>query len=121
MSDVRVTVTGQKQVLKNLEKISQERLNNVIEAVEVTQAFIVNDAKLIVPVKTGFLQSSIQADKVEVNLKRTEVSGTVTADAEYASHVEFGTRFQKAQPYLVPAVLKNKSNFLRRMKAAIKG
>lgn len=121
MSDVRVTVTGQKEVLKKLEKISQERAAAIVEAVEVTQAFIVNDAKLIVPVKTGFLQSSIQADKVEVNLRTAEVTGTVTADAEYASHVEFGTRFQKAQPYMVPAVLKNKAGFLRRMKAAMKG
>lgn len=54
-------------------------------------------AKKLVPVRTGFLRSSIYAI----------IQGwiaTVGASAPYASFVEFGTRYMQAQPYLYPAV-----------------
>jgi HK97 gp10 family phage protein len=54
-------------------------------------------ARQYVPVRTGHLRSSIQSviygDKV----------GAVVADADYAGFVEYGTRFQREQPYLRPA------------------
>lgn len=89
----------------------------MIEAVEVTQALVSNDAKSIVPVDTGFLQNSIQPGEVTVG--NNVVDGEVRADAEYAAYVENGTSRQKAQPFMFPALKKNKENFKRRVAKAM--
>lgn len=55
-------------------------------------------ATSLVPVRTGFLRSTIKA----------ETNGStycmVEAKAEYAQYVEYGTWKMKAQPYFVPAL-----------------
>jgi len=55
-------------------------------------------AKLKAPVDTGYLQNSIRSSRVG------PTSWKIEAGAEYAAHVEYGTRFQAAQPYLRPAL-----------------
>lgn len=120
MSAVTMKVSGQAKVNKKLDSILSEKQRALVNAVEITQASIVNDAKSIVPVKTGFLRNSINPGKVNVDARSGIVDGTITADAEYASHVEFGTMRQKAQPYMIPAVMKNKSLFARLLKGAMK-
>lgn len=119
MSAIKVNVSGEVQVSKKLTTLLTQKQKALIEAVEITQAVIVNDAKGIVPVKTGFLRNSINPGKVEFNSSSGTADGSVSADAEYASHVEFGTSRQKAQPYLIPSVMKNRSGFLNRVKAAM--
>jgi HK97 gp10 family phage protein len=54
-------------------------------------------AKQLVPVRTGFLQSTI-AHRIE------ETDLILEATADYASFVEFGTRMMSARPYIRPAV-----------------
>ncbi|MBS7615590.1 HK97 gp10 family phage protein [Candidatus Bathyarchaeota archaeon] len=54
-------------------------------------------AKQLVPVRTGYLRSTIYA-KIE------EWTAEVGAEASYALFVEFGTRYMQAQPYLYPAI-----------------
>ena len=54
-------------------------------------------AKVFVPVKTGFLESTIGAE-VE------GASGVINVGADYGPHVEFGTYKMAAQPFLNPAV-----------------
>jgi len=53
-------------------------------------------ARAIVPVRTGFLRSSIYYETVEWDL-------TVGARSLYAAFVEFGTRYMHPRPYLGPA------------------
>jgi HK97 gp10 family phage protein len=55
------------------------------------------DAERLVPVRTGYLQSSIYA-------KIRDWQVEVGAEAIYAAAVEFGTHNARAQPYLSPAV-----------------
>ncbi len=58
---------------------------------------MVSYAQRIVPVRTGFLRSSINY----------EVSGLtlwLRADARYAVYVEFGTRRMAARPYVRPTI-----------------
>lgn len=62
-------------------------------------------AKQNAPVDTGFLKSSIQAKMI------SETQGVVSVGAEYGIYVEYGTRFQAAQPYLGPAVTAVRSGF----------
>jgi len=54
-------------------------------------------AKQLVPVRTGYLRSTIYA-------KIQEWVAEIGAEAHYALFVEFGTRHMQAQPYLYPAI-----------------
>lgn len=56
-------------------------------------------ARDVVPVKTGNLKGSIQADLSRVAALTSEV----TVGAEYGAYVEYGTYKQAAQPYIIPA------------------
>jgi hypothetical protein len=53
------------------------------------------------PVKTGLLRSGIQA---EVEGEGAYCSLLLFDHVEYAPHVEFGTRFTRAQPFLRPGL-----------------
>ena len=50
-----------------------------------------------VPVRTGYLRSSIYA-------KIQEWVAEIGADATYALWVEFGSRYMQAHPYLFPSI-----------------
>lgn len=55
-------------------------------------------AKLKAPIDTGYLKNSITSSRTGPSSWRVE------AGAEYAAHVEYGTRYAHAQPYLRPAL-----------------
>lgn len=59
---------------------------------------IQSNARILAPVDTGRLRSSITATKV------SPTTVTIGTNVTYAAHVEFGTRYQAAQPYLRPAL-----------------
>ena len=54
-------------------------------------------ARQLVPVRTGYLQSTIYA-------RISDWAAEVGAKAAYSAFVEFGTRHVKAHPYIYPAV-----------------
>ena len=58
------------------------------------------------------MRSSIHAD-----IAPNGLTARVVADAEYSIRVEFGTRYQRAQPFLFPAYEKNRAAFLRALNA----
>lgn len=64
--------------------------------------FVTGAAKLLAPVDTGNLRSSISHKRSE---KFTERIGT---GVEYAGFLEYGTRFMRARPYLFPALIDNR-------------
>lgn len=69
-------------------------------------ALVETEAKTIVPVDTGRLKNSLtHVEKKKGNEQYTEVGSKV----EYASYVETGTSKMKAQPYLRPAIERNRS------------
>jgi HK97 gp10 family phage protein len=55
------------------------------------------EAERLVPVKTGYLRSTIYAKAQEWQME-------IGAEATYAATVEFGTHTSKAKPYLTPAI-----------------
>ncbi len=55
------------------------------------------EAQRIVPVRTGYLRSTIYA-------KIQEWVAEIGADATYALFVELGTKHMQAHPYLFPAI-----------------
>jgi HK97 gp10 family phage protein len=58
---------------------------------------IVIYAQQIVPVRTGFLRSTIGYAVADCEL-------IIRATANYAAYVEFGTRRMKSKPYIRPAI-----------------
>ena len=70
------------------------------EAAEVFKAMFLDVARELVPVRTGYLKSTIAAEVGEASIGEV----TAEASAEYAQYVEFGTYRQMAQPYFIPAI-----------------
>lgn len=81
-------------VEKDVSKLIKNTLHN-----------IERDAKKSCPVDTGRLRGSITTNIIST------YSGEVGTNVEYAGWVEYGTRYQSAQPYFEPAVEKNEDKF----------
>lgn len=79
----------------------------IAAALEAAGAEMEATARQIVPVDTGFLQSTIY-HKVDPN----DLSLELGATADYAAYVEMGTRRMAAEPYLRPAFDAGEQNLL---------
>ena len=100
---------------KHLQQCTSERLlYEVGQELDVVGANIVDIAQQLVPVDTGFLQSSIYHQMID--------QGTleVGAEAEYASYVELGTYRSAPQPYLRPAIDSQVPELEQRMMVALR-
>jgi HK97 gp10 family phage protein len=64
------------------------------------------EAKMLVPVDTGYLRNSIKT-----TLDNGGFTASIGTATEYALFVEFGTSKQPAKPYLTPAYVKFKQKF----------
>lgn len=102
--------------VRDLRAIDEKSLSG---ALKIAGAEASNEAKRKAPVDTGKLRSNIGFERLPDG-KSIEVF----SNAEYSGYVEFGTRFQNAQPYFTPAVrlaMRNLVNNLDRLiKKAIK-
>ena len=70
------------------------------EAAEIFKTVFLDVARELVPVRTGYLKSTIAAQIGEASIGEV----TAEASAEYAQYVEFGTYRQMPQPYFIPAI-----------------
>lgn len=94
------------KILKLVEDKVEESLQDVGK-------LVVEDAQTIVPVDTGKLRDSIDFNKID----KTTIN--IVADTDYAADVELGTLKTRAQPYLRPAVYKNRDRILKQFKNRI--
>ena len=83
---------------ETVEKDVSKLIKNTLHNIE-------RDAKKSGPVDTGRLRGSITTNIIST------YSGEVETNVEYAKYVEYGTRYQSAQPYFEPAVEKNEDKF----------
>ena len=79
-----------------------------LKAFDDTVHDIVGEAVRLVAVRTGFLKVNVSNNPHKIN----EDTWAIIIRVKYARHIEFGTRFMKAQPYLRPAIKKGKKVFL---------
>jgi HK97 gp10 family phage protein len=86
-------------VTPKLLKASAELKQAIQDAIEAAGQEMVATARQIVPVRTGYLQSTIyhKTDPGELTLE-------LGAKADYALYVEMGTRRMAAEPFIRPAV-----------------
>ena len=68
-----------------------------------------------VPVDTGFLKRSIT-----LTMKDNGLTGVVEPTADYASYIEYGTRFMAAQPYVRPSYDEQLTQFIKDMEKFVK-
>lgn len=106
MAGGRADTRKLKVLRRSLEPRAQQILNKATFDVEA-------GAKTRAPVRTGFMKNSIRS--VIGRLKNYVVVG-----AEYGIHVEFGTRRQRAQPFLIPALEAVRPKFLAAWKKLVK-
>lgn len=97
---IRIETRGLEETIYKFKQASDRTKLVIGESMREAGAKMVSDARNIVPVRTGRLRDSIKYDVSELNL-------ILGAEAEYASYVEYGTRFQVPQPYLRPAFAAN--------------
>lgn len=68
-----------------------------------------------VPVDTGYLRRTI-GHELNDNGMSCKVGANIHGKAEYASYVEYGTRYQRSQPYFNPAFDKAEKEFKQKVK-----
>jgi len=74
-------------------------------------------AKLFVPVDTGYLRSTIGPPVVQGSAASASAEVSVSATAEYAIYVEFGTRHMAPRAYMGPALDQVSPEFVAAVKA----
>ena len=84
--------------VRDLRAIDEKGLSGALKSAGAEAS---NSAKRSAPVDTGNLRSQIGFER-SPDGKSVEVF----ANAPYSGFVEFGTRYQRAQPYFRPAIIK---------------
>jgi HK97 gp10 family phage protein len=90
-------------------------LNDVKKIVKQNGAELQTKAQREVPVDTGTLKRSIGLE-----LPNGGMTAEIEPTAEYAAYVEYGTRFQRAQPYLKPSLREQQRQFKSDMQKLVK-
>jgi len=117
------TIDGLGEVIIKIDSWKQEKIDAVVDAVQVSQNAVVKEARRLVPVITGNLQSSIQAGRVIIG--HNSADGEIIAGMEYASFVEFGSynvrtgKRNRPKPYLRPAILSKRNFFRKQLRNAL--
>jgi len=95
--EVTIDIEGVEQFKAAMAKLDSGMQRHVHEQLASWAANVKALARRTVPVRTGYLRSTIYA----------KIQGWVAqigAEATYAMFVEFGTRYMRARPYLAPAI-----------------
>lgn len=93
--------------------ISEKVAKRASEAVRKAASDIEAHAKMVVPVDTGTLKNSIQAQSTG------ELSAEVAPHTDYAVYVEYGTSRMRARPYMRPAAEKVRPGFITAMEKIV--
>lgn len=106
-------VKGTSALFAHIERaISLEAVKKVVST---NTSEMANQMQRRAPVDTGFMRRSINQSILDGGL-----SGMVTPTAEYTPYVNFGTRFQAAQPFVSNAFNYQKIKFLADMKGLVR-
>lgn len=113
----KITVDGAeegKRLKASFERKGLDVEGNLEQTLEHQAKRVEADAVLLAPVDTGRLKNSIGTRKAD------EMDFQVGSDVEYAPDQEFGSMRNAPQPYLRPALEKNKGAIKKAIVDAIK-
>jgi HK97 gp10 family phage protein len=105
MADAEFKLEGIEELVTKNGKLALELGPIVREMLEKSIRPVERRAKQIVPVDTGRLRSSLASQIGPGPVPEWAEAGT---NVNYARYVEFGTKYMKAQPYLIPAFEQSK-------------
>ena len=114
-NSLRIELKGVEGLKSKLFNLVGKVRRGTEDTVAETLLLIESDAKQFAPVDTGRLRSSIHTE-----LAPNRLSGSVEVGVSYGIFLEFGTRYQRAQPFLFPAYEKNRAAFVARLKTNTK-
>lgn len=101
-------------MLDDRNKELKANISNRLTKALTMAAIVAQESAIIkVPVDTGLLKNSLTY-KVEDN------SAYIGTNVFYAPYVEFGTKYQRAQPFLAPAISENKDKIIQIIKRELK-
>lgn len=95
---VNIKIDGLAKTRVLLQAVAEAEKEAARELVKKAAGDVQGAAMRIVPVKTGNLKRSIMVD-----IAPGGMSAKVTANADYAPYVEYGTRYKAARPFMQPA------------------
>jgi len=110
--EITLAVAGAEEFKQATARFTAEIQNQVHMQLAKWADGVKTEAKRLVPVRTGYLRSSVFAQIQEWTVE-------VGAEAAYAANVEFGTRYAAAQPFLQPAVEARLPELERLLSAAV--
>ena len=106
------TQSGHEGIISGLTSLEQRLRTAPQQALLASGQIGENEAKRIVPVKTGRLRNSIKADATRDTL-------TLGGYTEYAKFVELGTYKMIARPYIYPGMQRAIAEIGRNLNAAL--
>lgn len=112
---ITFSVAGEKEVIGNLSRLKTVAKRAVKEQIGKSALNIQKGAKQRCPVDTGALRNSITVEYYG------DTSAEIAPHMPYAAYVEFGTKKQAAQPYMVPAAEEERPNLIKGIEEAIRG
>lgn len=111
MVQVNHEIRGLDQLAKNIDKLKPAFARSTLRtALRNAAKPVVQTAKDLAPVETGNLRRNIRANASVKRSGRGEANVGVTEDAFYGTIIETGTSTQAAQPFLRPALERNRAN-----------
>lgn len=112
-------VTGVEE-LNNAFKMFEKRTQRQVtrKALRPAGDVVKNDAKAMVPVDTGLLESSIKRkaakrSRNKIGVQVTTGQGLFKGETFYGGHIEYGTKKMEADSYLRPALWGNEDEVKR--------
>lgn len=115
MGSFTIEVKCADKLITKFENMSRKMEKEVKKSVKKRTYEMEAKAKKFAPYEFGDLEDSIRSDFYNRGL-----SGEVSTSRFYAIYQEKGTRYMNAQPFLFPAFLTTRSDFIRDLHRIIK-
>ena len=112
-----IEMQGLEELQKALAGFSGDWNQIAGEALNIGLITLESEAKNLVRVDEGILQSDIGSEIVQA--AGPEIVGKAGSNLEYASYQEYGTRYQAGKPYLRPALERNLNKVVRQFEEGI--
>jgi HK97 gp10 family phage protein len=111
---IQIDVSGAQEIAANLQGFfCTELVQNVDDAINTTTNNILQTALQLVPVRTGYLKSTLGFQRLMQWMYQ------LFARANYAVYVEYGTSRMAAEPYMTPAIEQHQADMIQTINDAI--